>query len=356
MTILYDFIEVAGGAEKVSVELANSLKCPLVVSGINDQAIDLLPKIENEIITLGNLTALPVWKSIKSIKLFEQINPDYLAADKVLFSGSNAPIAVQHSCAAKNFYYCHTPPRFAYDLFDYYQNTLPSWQALIIKKLAQTVKRKYEPAIQQMDHVYANSHNVKNRLKKYLNVESTVIYPPVDISRYFNSSNNGYYLSTARLEEYKRVELIVDAFKEMPSKELVMISGGSLLKKLQESAKGYSNISIVGWTEQTKLYQYIAECIATIYIPVDEDFGMSPVESMAAGKPVIGVSEGGVKETVVDSVTGILIPPSPTKEDLINAVIKLDQNAANKMKSACVERANQFKPRHFFDKFRDIML
>ena len=356
MTILYDFIEVAGGAEQVSIELANSLDLPLIVSSVNNSALEFLPALSSELISLSTTTNIPIWKSIKSIQAFKQINTDLLQSNKILFSGSNAPVAIHNSSANQNIYYCHTPPRFAYDLFDYYQQSLPIWQAVIVNQFAYWVKTQYEPAIRKMDVVLANSQTVQARLKRYLNVESEVIYPPVDSHRFYWSTSQDYYLSTARLEDYKRVQLIVDAFKQMPDKKLVMISGGTLLKSLQKQAEAYSNIKIVGWVTQQQLYRFVSDCIATIYLPMYEDFGMSPIESMAAGKPVIGVDEGGVGETVLHTETGYLCPPSPTTEDLIKAVSYLSKNKAESLKSNCQNRATQFHADNFFNRMKEIML
>lgn len=357
MTILYDYFEVAGGAEQVTINLANAINANIITSGYNKNALEILPKISTQHVALGNISGVPLYKHIKAANLFSSIDHELFYKDKKhIFSGILSPLAVSNSMATKNYYYCHTPPRFAYDLFDYYQKTLPLWQAYTIRQFSSWLKAKYEPAVAQMDHIFANSINVQNRIKQHLNLDATVIYPPVDVSRYYHAPENGYYLSTARLEEYKRVELIVDAFKKMPDKKLVMISGGSLLNKLTKSAQNFPNIKIVGWVEQAQLYEYVSQCIATIYIPIDEDFGMSPVESMAAGKPVIGVAEGGVKETIIDNETGLLLPKSPSEEDLIKAISALTHSRASSMRTSCIERAQHFKPEVFFQKFKEIML
>ncbi|ATC97649.1 glycosyltransferase [Pseudoalteromonas spongiae] len=355
MTILYDFLEVAGGAEKVSLDLAQHLNCPLIVSGTNKDIFSAFPEHNVNIINIGKVARIPIWKTINSINAFERIKTEQLTSKKILFSGSNAPVAVHKSQAEKNIYYCHTPPRFAYDLYDHYQNTLPSWQAYIVDKFATWVRQKYEPTLPKMDLVIANSNNVKARLKKYLNVDATVIYPPVHIEEFFNSSSSGYYLSTARLEEYKRIQTIVDAFKQLPNKKLVLVSGGSMLDKLKIECQNYSNIEIVGWASQEMLRKYISECIATIYIPIDEDFGMSPVESMAAGKPVIGVNDGGIKETVRHQETGYLCPADLSTSDLIDAIEFLTPNKAQNMMNNCIARAQSFKADLFFSQMKEIM-
>ena len=355
MTILYDFIETAGGAEKVSIDLANYLGNSLIVSGVNPKSLEILPKLHSELICLGKNSSIPLWKSIKSIRYFENIDKKLLSSEKILFSGSNAPLAVASSEARQNIYYCHTPPRFIYDLYEHYQKTLPAWQASIVKQFANWIRKRYEPSIKSMDKVIANSKTVQARLKNYLDVESEVLYPPVDITNYYYRQANGYYLSTARLEEYKRVQLIVDAFKKMPDKSLVLVSGGSLLKTLQQQTQHHHNIKVVGWVTKEELHKYIAECIATIYLPIDEDFGMSPVESMAAGKPVIGVAEGGVQETVVHHETGFLCNANPTIEDIADAVNWLTPNIASQLRTNCQHRALQFEPEVFFRTMKEVM-
>ncbi|VAX17481.1 hypothetical protein MNBD_NITROSPINAE03-970, partial [hydrothermal vent metagenome] len=95
--------------------------------------------------------------------------------------------------------------------------------------------------------------------------------------------------------------------------------------------------------------------IASIYIPRDEDFGMSPVESLAAGKPVLGVAEGGVLETIVHGETGILIPANPSPEDLIEAVHQLTPKRALALREACEQRAELFDKKIFLEKMRQLI-
>jgi glycosyltransferase involved in cell wall biosynthesis len=166
-----------------------------------------------------------------------------------------------------------------------------------------------------MDKIFANSKNVQVRLKRYLGVDSEVLYPPVNIERFKWLSDGDYFLSTARLEPLKRVDLIVEAFKQMPDEKLVVTSGGSQLDNLKKLAGDAPNIEFTGWVSEARLAELVGHCKATIYIPKDEDFGMSPLESQAAGKPVVGVDEGGVAETVLHGRNGLLIrtPPSPSR-------------------------------------------
>ncbi|WP_448546867.1 glycosyltransferase [Thalassotalea fusca] len=354
MAVLYDFMEVVGGAESLTIELANSTHQDIIVAGVNYNIIEKLPSINNELHSISKLSTLPLWKSIKGMYAFRHIN-DSLLKDRVnLYSGNNAPLAVYNSKADRNIYYCHTPPRFVYDLYDYYQNTLPWYQKHIVSVFARYVRAHYEPALKEMDAIYCNSKNVQSRIRHYLGCEAEVVYPPIAINKFFNRESNGYYLSTARLENYKRVELIVDAFLAMPDKKLVVVSGGTLLESLRKKALQAENIQVVGWVSEQSLLSYVAECIATIYLPIDEDFGMSPVESMAAGKPVIGVNDGGLKETILHEETGWLCPSELRVEHIIEAVSYMTIARSDKMKQQCFIQAKKFAPKVFTNRMNEI--
>ena len=156
----------------------------------------------------------------------------------------------------------------------------------------------YERAIRCMDIIIYHSETVRKRIERFLGYDSVVIYPPCETERFQWIEGGDFYLSTARLDPMKRVDLIVKAFKKMPDKRLVVVSGGADMPGIKQIAEESPNIEVLGWISETRLCDLMGRCIATIYIPRDEDFGISPVESMAAGKPVIGVQEGGLLETV----------------------------------------------------------
>jgi len=141
----------------------------------------------------------------------------------------------------------------------------------------------------------------------------------------------------------------------MPEKKLVVASGGSDLENLKNLAKDYHNIKFTGWCDNQQLQELIGRCIATIYIPPDEDFGMSPLESMAAGKPVIGVAEGGLLETIVHQETGLLISADLNKKTLIDAVNEISRDKALSMRNACEARAQLFRTEVFIEKMKAIL-
>ena len=355
--MLYDFMLVKGGAEALTLALCEqNPQLDLCVGFVNKAIFDQDLAIEGRLFELTGVTHLLGWQSIKVTHAFESAKAALVADyDKVIFSGSNAPMAVKHRPQGGNILYCHTPPRFIYDLKQHYLTTIPRWQRPLLRLLIAYMRPKFERAIKRMDIVIANSINIQRRIKHYLGVDSIVIYPPCAIEHYQWLKQGDYYLSTARVEPYKRVKQIVEAFMQMPDKKLVVASGGSQLPQLQALALNHSNIHFTGWCESEQLHQLVGNCIATIYLPIEEDFGMSPVESMAAGKPVIGVAEGGVMETVIAEKTGLLCPANPQIGDIIEAVQQLSPEYALSLRENCQLHAKRFSSKIFFDKMSQLL-
>jgi glycosyltransferase involved in cell wall biosynthesis len=138
----------------------------------------------------------------------------------------------------------------------------------------------------------------------------------------------------------------------LPDHELVVASGGSELPHLMTLARGARNIKFTNWVNDEELMRLIGHSTATLYIPEDEDFGMSAVESMAAGKPVIAVSEGGLRETMIHGETGFSLPADPTPAEIAQAVRQLTPDRAATMRAACTERAQFFSTQRFLDAFQ----
>ena len=354
--ILYDFLLVQGGAESLTLTLCESLpELDLGVGFINYDSFANLPIGSERITTLCGKTTLPGWQTIKVSRAFSAKNQWLDDYDKVIFSGTNALLAVSQRLAGGNILYCHTPPRFVYDLKEYYMSSIAHWKRPLNKLLIRYFKPKYEGAIARMDLIVANSKNVQQRIKQHLGRDSIVIYPPCHVDKYRWLSQGDYYLSTARVEPYKRIKLIVEAFKQMPQKKLVVASGGSDLVALQQQARGFDNIRFSGWCDPQNLQSLMGNCVATLYLPIDEDFGISPVESMAAGKPVIGVDEGGVKESVLAGETGLLCPAQPKVSDIVAAVTQMSPEYALSMKHQCQQRAQLFSAEIFIDKMTQLL-
>jgi glycosyltransferase involved in cell wall biosynthesis len=132
-------------------------------------------------------------------------------------------------------------------------------------------------------------------------------------------------------------------------------SGGPELDRLKQLADGAINITFTGWVSEAELQVLVGNARAAVYAPIDEDFGMSPVEAMAAGKPVIGVAEGGLLETVVDGESGILIKGRLTPEKIRAAVGCMEVMNPPALRDVCERRAALFDKNIFIEKMLDLI-
>ncbi len=353
--VLYDQFHRAGGAERVTVELCKALDGCEVCVGQREASVmeDVPPQARTIVLRRG-----PIVRGLSTIRVMRAFEKNSRFIDRydwVLFSGVLAPLAITNRRSSRNYYYCHTPPRFLYDLRDHYTKALGFPYPQAVGLLDRVFKPRYESSVQAMDRVIANSATVQRRLLDHLGAESTVVHPPCDTSRFRYHETGDFYLSTARLEPYKNVDRIIEAFKLLPEKTLVVASGGTEYRRLKRRARGYPNIRFTGWTTDRKLRDLLSRCIAVVYVPTDEDFGMSPVESMASGKPVIGVRSGGLKETVLAEETGFLLDENPSPAALAKSIARMSPRRARAMRRACEIRAGDFDSRRFQARIRDII-
>jgi glycosyltransferase involved in cell wall biosynthesis len=298
-------------------------------------------------------SSIPVWQKIKR-QLGFLLSPRIKELDQndvVIFSG-NIALAQGRINHAKKILYCHTTPRPFTDQLESLLESKPKLMRLFIKLFAKIVVWQYRHDCLKMDLIISNSKNIQNRLKTYIGLDSKVIYPACDTNRFQWNGQKNYFVSYARLEEIKRIKLIVNTFAELPNENLVICSAGPLKGWIENEIKtrDLKNITFEGLVSDERLAELVGNCKAGIYIPVNEDAGITQIEIMAAGKPVIGVNEGALPDTVRDQETGIIIPENPTQNDLTNAIKELTLDKAIMMKEACIIQAKKYDQSVFFDK------
>ncbi|KFB10841.1 glycosyltransferase [Nitratireductor basaltis] len=355
--IFHDYFSIKGGGERVALSIANDLGYHLYYGYLTSSTYSLQAFPDNShSLNLHPLVQRRGLRPLTLSYLFRRARRIASQYELRIYSGVAAPFAAPPlGSSGLNVFYCHTPPRFLYDQKAHFLNLLPNPLRWIAPWILRRFEKGYIDAINNMDIIIANSENTKIRLREYIGVDSRVVYPPVDTERFKWQGQGDYYVSTARLSPLKRVDRIIDAFSAMPEKKLIVVSGGEELDRLRSRAKNFSNIDVLGWVTESALEDIVGNAIATIYIPKDEDFGISPLESMAAGKPVIGVAEGGLRETIIDGETGILLPSSPTSRAIVEAVRSLNSTRALQMRRACEQQAQRFQREKFVEAMSGII-
>lgn len=155
----------------------------------------------------------------------------------------------------------------------------------------------------RVDHYISNSDYVGRRIKETYRRESTTIHPNIDISNFELCENKqDYYLTSSRLVAYKKIDVVIEAFNEMPDKKLIVIGGGPNLEAYRKLAG--PNVEVMGYQPFDVLKEKMQHAKAFVFA-ADEDFGMIPIEAQSCGTPVIAYGHGGSLETVCEGKTGL---------------------------------------------------
>lgn len=337
IAIFHDYFGAIGGGERVVLTMAKILDADIITTD-TEAARKIDPSVR--VISLGKTIHFPPLKQISASLLFWacDFSDSY---DFFIFTGNWSPAAARRH--HPNLWYCYTPVRAFYDLYDVFLGR----QDIVTRQLFRCwvfFHRWFDQrCIRNVDRIIAISDNVSSRIRRFHNRGSVVIYPPVETSQFSIYGYGDFWLSVNRLYPEKRIELQVDAFRRVPNQNLVVVGGyakgdhassyaGELLQDLP------SNVTFHGEVSEEELRDLYARCRGLICTALDEDYGLTPLEAMASGKPVVAVNEGGFRETVTPE-TGVLVPADA--DALISALQTIGKDPSV-YKNACLARAKEF--------------
>jgi glycosyltransferase involved in cell wall biosynthesis len=342
IAIFHDYFGAIGGGERVVIAMAKILDADIITTD-TDAVRKIDPSVR--VISLGKTIKIPPFKQISATLRFYFCNfsKDY---DFFIFTGnwSHAAAPRHHP----NMWYCYTPVRAFYDLYPAFLSRQNSATRQLFRCWVFIHRWFDQRSVMHIDRIIGISHNVQNRIWKYHNRPADVIYPPVDTSLYQYRGNENFWLSVNRLYPEKRIELQVEAFRTMPDENLVIVGGYAKGDHASRYAEKIGrtlppNVRLLGEVSEEELYDLYARCKAHICTALDEDYGLTPLEAMASGKPVVAVKEGGYLETVTDE-TGLLVEPDVEK--IANAV-RIIAKDPGRYKEHCFNRAKKFDSTEF---------
>jgi len=247
--------------------------------------------------------------------------------------------------------YCLTPARFLWNYHAYVEREGIGRVARWFLPPFLTALRLWDRvAADRVDHFVAISEVVQRRIDRYYRRDSEIIYPPVNTKAFSPTEEHGdYFLVVSRLVPYKRVDLAVRAFNDL-GLPLYIIGGGRDASALQALAG--PNIRFLGRVDDSKMKDYLSGCRALIF-PGEEDFGLTPLEAMAAGRPVIAYAVGGATETVIEGVTGEFFH-AQTPESLAEAVRDFDERRYDS--AILCQHAEQFSRQVFKERLGNFIV
>jgi glycosyltransferase involved in cell wall biosynthesis len=277
---------------------------------------------------------------------------DLSAYDLVISSSHAVAKGVLTGPATLHVSYVHSPMRYAWDLQHQYLS-----QSRMDRGIKGAATRWLLGRLRAWDHasaarpdvILANSAWIAERIRKAWRRESIVVHPPVDIAGFaYRAEKGGDYVIASRLVPYKRVDLIAEAFRQMPDRRLTVIGDGPEMPRVRAAAAKAPNIAIRGRLPQAELVAALQSARAFVFA-AEEDFGIGMVEAQACGTPLIAYARGGAGDIVQDGKTGLLFP-AQTAEAIVAAVRRFETLAISP--AACRANAERFSE----DAFRDRLM
>ncbi len=322
IALVASWLNQYGGAERV-LEAVHALfpTAPVFTSTYWPQALpssyqawDIRPSFLNRLPIANQRVLLPLYPA--AFESFDLRGYDRIVSITSAFAhGVRVPPGAQHIC------YCLTPARFLWNYADYVEREsigrLPRLGLPFLVKFLRDWDRRVAARVTQF---VAISQAVCERIERHYRRPSRIIYPPVDVDRFqVSETGQDYFLVLSRLVPYKRIDLAVQAFGRL-GLELVVAGDGRDRPRLEAMAK--ANIRFIGRPSDQEARDLLARCRAFLF-PGEEDFGITPLEANACGKPVIAFAGGGALETIAEGVTGTFFR-EPTADSLAAAIAAFD--------------------------------
>jgi len=308
VAIVADWLTSRGGAERVVLTLAEIFPQADIFTSVYNSK--LFPELKNRTVKTSFLQNMflgrrhQLWPHLRP-RAFEQLNLDNY--DLVISSASAEAKGIITKPETLHICYCHTPTRYYWSHYHYYLSH-PEFGLFnpivkfLMPKMIHELRLWDRVAADRVDAFIANSRTTADRIKKYYEAPSTVIYPPVDAHRFkINEKPDKYFLVVGRQTGYKRTDIAIDAFNYLKLPLKVIGTGPALRSWMLKAGK---NIEFLGKVSDEEVAKYMSRCRGLIF-PQEEDAGIVPLEVMACGRPVIAYRAGGATETVLDSVTGL---------------------------------------------------
>ena len=354
MALVHDYLNQYGGGERVLGIFCEMFPQAPIFTLLYDQRLTGRAFVDRQIHT-SFLQKIPGaknyhrWLPMLMPLAVEQF--DLSSFDLVISSSTSFAKGVITKTHTKHFSYCLTPTRFLWDGSHKYLEEFQ--QSGLIKKLTPLflsyLRMWDQEASVRVDQFVAISDFIKKRIKKYYQRDSTVVYPPVDTSKFKVAEQvEDYFLMVGRMVPYKRFDLAIQAFNEL-GWPLKIIGDGPEVNRLRKLA--HPNIHFLGLISDHLLPAYYSRAKAVIF-PQEEDFGIVPVEAMASGRPVIAFRAGGSLETIKEGESGLFF-----NEQTVESLLKVLQNFNHhdfdpqKVKA----RADLFDKEIFKDKWKEII-
>ena len=369
VALVHDWLDTWGGGENVLVEflrlypgadiytlvdfLAPAERARLPGTRIRTSVLQRIPQAQRAF-----RYAAVLWPQV--IERFDLSAYDLVVSDShAIAKGARTRPGQTHVC------YCHTPARFAWTMAATYAREAAgagAWTRPLVDRALARFRAWDRDASSRVDCFVANSRHIAGAIRRAWGRDAAVVYPPVEVERFAVAATAGDrdprtapYVTVSRLVPYKRIDVIVDAFRALPDRRLVVVGDGPERDRLAATLP--PNVTLAGRLDDEATAMQVAAAAAFLFV-AEEDFGIAPVEAQAAGTPVIAYGRGGVLESVHGlehaRPTGLFFD-AQTPAALVDAVRRFEAARGRIDPAACRERARAFAPARFRAEFEAVV-
>ncbi|MDE1851522.1 MAG: glycosyltransferase [Candidatus Micrarchaeota archaeon] len=366
--IAQPYINLRGGVDRVILKVAEHYKAKILTLEYDRKgSFDEFSKLEIEVV--GKKVPLSGMLPYRASQGFRYGYSFYNLKLEEDYDVINAHISPSEWIRHRNervLWYCHTPPREVYDLYDTRMKSRGAKEKLVYAAMAKAYRMIASGVTNDIEEIATNSETTKQRIMRYYSRSATVINPGIDSAGYRNEGDERFFLYPSRILVNKRQDYVIDAFKRFSKASngrYGLVIAGSLSKdpehrayydRIREMAKG-SNVKILSNIGEAKLRSLYSTCSAVLFSAINEDFGFIPLEAMASGKPVISVNEGGPKETIVEGRTGFLVNSPKEMAERMRFVAEHKDLAARMGKDGRRRVEKEYSWSRFFEKLDPLM-
>ena len=313
-------LTLKGGAERIILKIAQHYNAKIYTTEFDKKkTFSEFSEVDVEVIGKNTFSWIPYGRIRQG---FEYGTAFYRMKIPYDYDVINAHIAPSHWIRNHNervLWYCHTPLREVYDLYSFRMSLRKPYYRPIYAFGARAVRHIDKQIVNKLEMIVANSNNTKNRIVKYFGrKDAKVLNGGIDYKSYKNGDYDKYFFYPSRISPNKRQKFVIDAFRKFKRgvKGYKLIIAGQVsndpfyynyYKEVLSLAKTVGGVKILTNLDNKRLIELYANCTGVLYPPINEDYGLVPLEAMASYKPVIAINEGGPKDTIINNKTGYLI-------------------------------------------------
>lgn len=346
VAIVHDYLNQRGGAERVVLEMASIWRHATIYTSLY-RPESTFPEFGGHAVRTSPLQHVPVDRGFRNLfPLYPAAFRSFgaLGQDVVISSSSGWAHSVRTAPDSFHAVYCYTPARWLYGA----DHLGASWRSRALGPIIRGVRRWDRTAARRADLYIAISNGVRERIKRQYGFDAPVVYPPVNVDRFRPSERGERLLVVSRLLPYKRVDLIVDAATRAGI-GLDVVGSGPAMEDLQRRAG--PTVAFHGRLPDADVTELMEGCRA-FCLPGHEDFGITPVEANAAGKPVVALAAGGALETLEDGVSGSLFARQE-RDDVLSAIDRCDRIETTP--EAIARMAGRFSAQTFRERLQSVL-